>query len=238
MKRRLATYILALLALVPVRAFGDEGEVIEKQLAEIGTIHNEEIVVVQRKYTKKDWRHEFSPVQFGGVPFGTVRRTLMGGASYSLHFNDNWAWEALNFSYTKTFFSSFTDDINNNKEGAQAKIKPDFQKLLYFLTTGIQWTPIYGKMSTFSRWIAYIEPYIGLGVGVAKTEASSYVTFYPAIGIRAFFREWFSMKFEFRDYLYTEKFNTRTNPPVATSALRNNYAVMLSLSFWLPKMPL
>jgi len=238
MKRRLATYILALLSSIPLSALADDTTVIEKQLADIGTIQNEEIVVVQRKYTKKDWRHEFSPVQFGGVPFGTVRRTLLGGASYALHFNDNWAWEGLNFSYTKTFFSSFTDDINKNKTGPQANIKPDFQKLLYFLTTGIQWTPIYGKMATFSRWIAYIEPYIGLGAGVAKTETNSYFTFYPAIGIRAFFREWFSMKVEFRDYLYTERFLTRTNPPQNASALRNNYAVTLSLSFWLPKMPL
>jgi outer membrane beta-barrel protein len=109
---------------------------------------------------------------------------------------------------------------------------------LYFLTTGIQWTPIYGKMATFSRYIAYIEPYFGFGVGLARTESASYVTFYPAVGIRAFFREWFSMKFEFRDYLYTENYQTRTNPPTAASALRNNYAVTLSLSFWLPKMPL
>ena len=64
------------------------------------------------------------------------------------------------------------------------------------------------------------------------------MTFYPSIGIRAFFKEWFSMKFEFRDYLYTENFQTRTTPPTASSALRNNYAVTLSLSFWLPKMPL
>lgn len=237
MNRLLAIYILLPLALVSVRAFADDTTMIEKQLADIGTIQNEEIVVVQRKYTK-DWRHEFTPVQFGGVPFGTVRRTLLGGASYTLHANDSWGWEAINFSYTKTFFSGFTDDINKNFEGPQAKIKPDFQKLLYFLTTGVQWTPMYGKMATFSRWIAYVEPYIGFGVGIAKTEAASYLTFYPAIGIRAFFREWFSMKFEFRDYIYTENFLTRTNPPTAASALRNNYAVTISLSFWLPKMPL
>ena len=43
---------------------------------------------------------------------------------------------------------------------------------------------------------------------------------------------------EFRDYLYTEKFKTRTVPPTDATALRNNYAVTLSLSFWLPKMPI
>ena len=45
------------------------------------------------------------------------------------------------------------------------------------------------------------------------------------------------MKLEFRDYLYTERFTTRTTPPTESSALRNNYSVMASLSFWLPKMP-
>lgn len=220
--------------------FGAEN-VIEKQLQDIGAIPNEEVVVVQRKYTRKLMRHEFTPISFGGIPFGTVRRTLIGGASYTLHINDWFGIEALNFTYSKTFFSSFTDDINANKGSGlnpnQADIKPDFQKLLYFLTTGIQITPFYGKLSTFSRWIAYVEPYFTLGGGFAKTEVANYFTFYPGIGIRAFFKEWFSMKLEFRDYLYTEKFNTRTNPSVEDTAMRNNYAVMFSMSFWLPKMP-
>ena len=229
--------IYILIAFAPLLSlFAAEGNVIEKQLQEIGTIPNEEVVVVQRQYTKKDWRHELNPVSFGGVPFGTIRRSLMGGASYTLHMNDWFAWEGLSFMYTKSFFSSFTDDINENNPAPD--IKPDYQKLLYFLTTGVQLTPFYGKVSTLSRWIAYIEPYFGLGLGIAKTETNSYFTFYPAVGVRAFFREWFSMRLELRDYLYTEKYIDRNQAgSVPTSALRNNYAVMVSFSFWLPKMP-
>lgn len=211
--------------------------VIEKQLQEIGSIDNEEVVVVQRQFTTKSWRHELTPLSIGGVPFGTVRRTLLGGASYVLHANDWLGLELFNFSYSKTFFSSFTDDINNNKEAAQGDIKPDFQKLLYFLTAGVQITPFYGKASTFSRWIAYVEPYLALGAGIAKTEVRAYPVFYPGVGLRIYFKEWFSMRLEFRDYLYTERFMTRTSPATEESALRNNYAVSVSLSFWLPKMP-
>lgn len=230
------TLILPFLFSLPTLA--EDVDEIEDQLKEIGTIHNEEVVVVQRKYTRKNWRHEFSPVSFGGVPFGTVRRTLLGGASYTLHFNDWLGLELPNFAYSKTFFSSFTDDINQFKEDPnQANIKPDFQKLLFFLTGGLQITPFYGKVATFSRWIAYIEPYLTFGAGMAKTEVSSYLAFYPGIGIRVFFREWFSLRLEFRDYIYTEKFTTRTNPPQEASALRNNYAMTVGLSFWLPKMP-
>lgn len=218
----------------------DSGK-IEEQLAEIGTIGNEEIMVVQRKYTRKAWRHELTPITFGGIPFGTIRRTLIGGMNYTLHLSDQFALEAFNFTYSKNFFSSFTDDINQNKASGsnplQNDIKPDFQKLLYFMTAGMQYTPIYGKLSTFSRWIAYIEPYIGFGAGIAKTEASSYFTFYPAVGIRVFFREWFSMRLELRDYIYTEKYIARTAAAEEASATRHNYAVGLSFSFWLPKMP-
>jgi len=224
-------------------AYAEGSSVIEKQLEEIGSISDDEVVVVQRKYTTKTWRHEFTPVMLGGIPFGTVRRTLFAGASYTLHANDWLGLELVSFVYTKTFFSSFTDDLNNpaNKAAGlnpnQADIKPDFQKLLYFLTAGVQLTPIYGKVSTFSRWIAYFEPFLFLGAGISKTEANTYIAFVPGIGIRLFFKEWLSMKLEFRDYIYTERFRTRTNPPVDESALRNNYAVMVSLSFWLPKMP-
>lgn len=212
--------------------------VIEKQLQEIGSVPNEEVVVVQKKYTRKQIRHELTPIAFGGLPFGTIRRTLMGGASYTLHINDWFAVELFNFSYTKNFFSGFTDNINDNAERPnQAQIKPDYQKLLYFLTGGFQVSPFYGKFSTFSRWIAYIEPFVSLNLGLAKTEVNQYFAVVPGIGLRVFFKEWFSLKVEFKDYLYNEKFVTRTNPPVEQTALRNNYAVMASLSFWLPKMP-
>lgn len=232
--------LVAFLVLGHSNAFAASG-VIEQQLADIGTVTNDEVVVVQRQFTRKNMRHEFTPITLGGMPFGTVRRTLLGSASYTLHLNDNWGLELFNFAYTKTLFSSFTDDINNNKDpsvnAGQDDIRPDFQKLLWFATMGVVWTPTYGKVATFSQFIAYIEPYIGLGFGVAKTEADLYFAFYPAVGIRVFFKEWFSMKLEFRDYLYTEKFQTRTNPPTEATSLKNNYAVMVSLSFWLPKMP-
>jgi len=204
---------------------------IEKQLQEIGSVPNEEVLVIQRKFTRKEWRHEITPLNFGGIPFGTVRRTMTSGGSYSLHLKDWFALEPVNFTFSKNFFTSFTDDIE-----APSKLRPDPQRILYFLTTGIQFTPIYGKMSTLSKWIAYVEPYLGIGGGIAKTETDSYFTFYPAVGMRVFFKEWFSMKLELRDYMYTEQ----TIDPASkarTPNFRNNYAVGLSLSFWLPKMP-
>lgn len=219
------------LAMVSHGVWAADENVIEKQLQEIGAIPNEEIVVVQRKFTRKQWRHEFSPLGFGGVPFGTYRRTLLGSASYTLHANDWLGLELFNFSYNKNFFSSFLDDINSNAGGSSNKIYLDYQKLLYFITSGVQLTPFYGKVSTFSRWLAYIEPYFSAGVGIAKTETSSYIAAYPGVGLRAFFTEWFSMRLEFRDYIYSEKTRDGNNE------LRNNYAVSVALSFWLPKMP-
>lgn len=215
-------------------AFADDEGVIEKQLSEIGSIPNEEIMSVQRKYTRKVMRHELTPVSLGGVPFGTVRRTMTGGAGYSLHFND-WLAGEVNFTYTKNFFSRFTTDINENNPTPD--IRPDVQKLLLIGSLGLQFTPFYGKMSTFSRFIAYIEPFFSVGAGLAKTETNNYLTFYPGLGIRVFFREWVSMKFEFRDYMYFEKFVQRTTPHSEATSLRHNFSVAVALSFWLPKMP-
>lgn len=232
-------YRSLVLALCFLSGLGHAAETgkIEEQLAEIGAVAPEEVMVVQRKYTRKAWRHELTPLTLGGIPFGTVRRTLVGGANYTIHVSDDWAVEAFNFMYSKTFFSSFVDDINGHKVPGQNTLYPDYQKLLYFMTAGVQFTPMYGKLSTFSRWIAYIEPYIGLGAGIAKTESNSYVTFYPAIGIRAFFREWFSMRLELRDYIFSEKYIDRSSTATEASATRHNYAVGISFSFWLPKMP-
>jgi len=76
-----------------------------------------------------------------------------------------------------------------------------------------------------------------LGFGLARTESANYFTYYPGIGIRAFFKEWFSMRLEFRDYLYTERFTNRSGAGGTSTSLRNNYAVQVAFSFWLPKMP-
>ncbi len=223
-------FILSVFFGLFVSSFSFGSNTIEEQLIEIGKVHNDEIVVVQRKYTRKDWRHELVPIMFGGIPFGTFRRTLFGGASYTLHLNDWLAFEGVTFLYSQTFFTSFTKDITANPE-----IKPDYQKLIYFLSSGFQISPFYGKLSTFSRWIAYIEPFISLGGGIAKTETNNYFTFYPGFGIRAFFKEWFSMRIELRDYIYSEAQAARSG---GSSRLTNNYSVMLSLSFWIPKMPI
>ncbi len=206
--------------------------IIEEQLQEIGSVPDKEIVVVQRKYTRKNSRWEITPVAFGGVPYGTVTRSLFGGTSLTYHANDQWAFEVPNFVYTKSFFSSFTSDINvGQAANSKPTINVDQQKLLFFLTGGIQFTPFYGKLSTFSQYIAYLEPFITVGAGLAKTETSNYFTFYPGVGFRIFFKEWFSMRFDLRDYIYTEVSASQG------TRLRNNYAFTVSLSFWLPKMP-
>ena len=94
------------------------------------------------------------------------------------------------------------------------------------------------KLATFSRFIAYIEPYLSLGAGLAKTDTHNYLTLVPGIGFRIFFKEWFSMRVDFRDYLYNEQYLDRSGGGATNaSRLSNNYAVMVSLSFWLPKMP-
>ncbi len=209
--------------------------IIEEQLTEIGQVPNEEIVVVQRQYTRKTGRFELTPVQVGGVPFGDFRRTLFGGASATYHLNDWLGFEVPAFAYTKTFFSSFTSNINAGQTAAGAPlINVDEQRLLFFLTGGVQLTPFYGKLSTFSRYIAYIEPFFSLNAGLARTETSNYLTVVPGLGFRLFFKEWFSMRFDFRNYIYNER-SVSTGTPV--DKLRMNYAFTVSLSFWLPKMP-
>jgi hypothetical protein len=119
-RRRIATglinpFAMALALWGATQAFvanADSDNVIEKQLADIGGIPNEEVVVVQRKYTRKQWRHEFTPVALGGLPFGTVRRSLMGGASYTLHMNDWLGFESPPFTEKLLRFLALSDTSN------------------------------------------------------------------------------------------------------------------------------
>lgn len=228
-------FLILLLTSVTKLALADSN-VIEKQLIDIGSIPNNEVMVVQKKYTKKSMRHELTPIRFGGLPFGDIRRTFFAGASYTLHLNDAIALELLDFTYTKDFFTSFAKDISEGQTAASLhEIKPDVNRLLYMITPGIQFSPTYGKASTMSHWIAYLEPYLSINAGIARTESGTYFTFAPGAGMRVFFKEWFSMKLEFRDYIYTEKVIDRANGGTKNKT-QNNYSIAASLSFWIPKM--
>ena len=121
-------FLLLCLGLVGRVALSDSN-VIEKQLIDIGTIPNDEVVVVQKKYTRKNFRHEITPIRFGGLPFGDIRRTLFAGASYTLHLSDSFALELFDFTYTKDFFTGFTSDISaEQKIAGKAELKPDPRK--------------------------------------------------------------------------------------------------------------
>lgn len=227
-------YLILLITSLTRLAVADSN-VIEKQLIDIGSIPNSEVVVVQKKYTKKTFRHEITPIRFGGLPFGDIRNTFFGGASYTLHLGDAIGLELIDFTYTKDFFTSFSADISAGQTAAnKPTIKPDVQRLLFMFTPGIQFSPTHGKASTLSHWIAYLEPYFSLNAGLARTEANTYFTIAPGLGMRIFFKEWFSMKVEFRDYIYTETGQDSTGAP--KNRTRNNYSVAASLSFWIPKM--
>ncbi|NBW99663.1 hypothetical protein EBR03_08840, partial [bacterium] len=79
MKKSLLSLGFVFLTLLAPFSFAEETSEIEKQLEEVGSIPDEEVLVVQRKFTRKEWRHEISPLNFGGIPFGTVRRTMTSG---------------------------------------------------------------------------------------------------------------------------------------------------------------
>lgn len=226
--------LLALPLLSVPTAHADEN-IIEEQLQEIGQIPNEEVMVVQRKYTRKKFRHELTPALLGGLPFNSVRRTLYGGASYTLHVNDWLGFEAM-FNYSQSFIGGFVNDVNSNSTRPnQNPINPDYQKLLYAVYVGAQISPFYGKMATLSSSIAFLEPFFYLGAGIANTEKYLYPTVVPGIGVRVFFKEWFSLRLEIRDLIYNERAISRVTG-LEESGIRNNYMFLASLSFWLPKM--
>jgi outer membrane beta-barrel protein len=226
--------LLALPLCLATPARADEN-IIEEQLQEIGKIPNEEVMVVQRKYTRKRLRHELTPALIGGLPFNSVRRTLYGGASYTLHINDWLGLEAM-FNYSQSFIGGFVFDINNNATRPnQLPINADYQKLLFAVYAGAQLSPFYGKMATLSSSIAFLEPYFYLGAGLANTEKFLYPTLVPGVGLRVFFKEWFSMRVDVRNILYNERFISRQSG-LEQTGIRSNWMILASLSFWLPKM--
>lgn len=109
----------------------------------------------------------------------------------------------------------------------------DNERLLFYQAS-MTFSPLYGKISFFTWFVANFDIYILGGGGVVnysgRTDGSSFMA-NVGLGQRFFVNEWLSVKAEFRDYIFSRK-----NPAgsVAAEKVAHNYAVVLGAAVLFP----
>jgi outer membrane beta-barrel protein len=125
----------------------------------------ETIYAVQRKAFLVDGKFELTPLLSSSFSDRFVQ-TFAPAASIVYHLSENFGLE-LYGAYMFPDESSLTDEILN-----KLKLRSDTAKLtqmLWATGVGVQWSPIYGKLQIFNKFLGNFNFYLGAGVGVGQT---------------------------------------------------------------------
>jgi outer membrane beta-barrel protein len=169
---------------------------------------SESEVIQNRAYTKA---HSFELNALGGVVFSDpfLANTLLG-ARIAYNISDTWAIHAMGW---KDFVSP-SDAANTfaKTAGYEALTNPPD----YFYGLGVDFTPIYGKLSFFGSYILHYDLGINAGAGVTGTSTGNDFTPYVGLSQKIYLTSHLSIGLDYHLMAYSE------NIPVHDSTTQFN----------------
>lgn len=123
--------------------------------------------VVQKKQYLKGGKLEITPTAGIVLNDNFLRITPFGGI-LDYYFNEYWALEVEGYSIT-TQPSSFTRYLKDH-----FNIVPEYNEQKWSAAGGIQWSPLYGKMSFLASSIIPYDMYFTLTGGMTGSTSGSY----------------------------------------------------------------
>ncbi|MEQ8275207.1 MAG: outer membrane beta-barrel domain-containing protein [Deltaproteobacteria bacterium] len=183
-------------------------------LAEDDELNKGRVIAVQ----DRDFRmvHEFT-LSTGVLPMDAFYTGYSLGGSYTLHFSDLIAWEAVSFHYSANVGSGLESTLAQRWDVAPTN-DPEIQ---YLLGSNLTLTPLFGKLTFFNRAILHAGTFISVGGGVVRFTDG----FRPQVsigpGVRLFWGNVVSTRLELRNII----------APDFPDGLEYILHVMLSVSF-------
>jgi outer membrane beta-barrel protein len=140
--------------------------------------------------------HELG-VAVGVLPLDALYTGFSLGLSYTHHFSDIWAWEAIDFHYSANVDTGLDVTLAERWSVAPTS-NPEVQ---YLASTHAVFAPLFGKLALFNSSINYVETYFSLGGGVARFSDGfrPQLSFGP--GIRLFIGQRVSARLDIRSSL-------------------------------------
>jgi outer membrane beta-barrel protein len=178
--------------------------------------------VVPRKI-QKSLRHELSAV--GGWYAGDISdgAPIFGG-SYTFHFTEELALEAMYLHTTKSF--GFIEAVNRANENVLDIGNASSAVNMYF--GHLVWTLAYGKVRWFGGPIGRFDFYVAAGAGAVDESGSRGVAGSGGFGMKLFFNEWLGMRLDIRDQIRSVR------GPLGVERTVNDIAVLGGLSVFIP----
>ncbi len=107
--------------------------------------------------------HELD-VGVGVLPASALYTGLSLGGSYTLHLSEIVALELVDFRYAAALDSGLTGSLET-RFGVAPTVEPQVE---YLASTGLLFTPLYGKVALFDRAVLNLSTHLHLGFGVAN----------------------------------------------------------------------
>lgn len=190
-----------------------------------------DVAVIQKRFLPKSKRFEFNP-NVGLITNNAFFQTLYAQARLAYAITEKWAIEAT--------VASFFDSEYKVTKDLHDQVGVDTKSLLLpemYYGADIRWSPIYGKMGSFSEGIIPFDMYFSLGAGIMDTnQTDSPMAIHLGTGQIFGINKWMAFRWDLSGYFYSSDVEPAGNAGGAQKNSQSFTDVQLSLgmSFFFP----
>jgi len=179
----------------------------------------DDIAVLPRRYSLKARRVEITPTYFFTLNNPLIRHHAVGAQIN--YFLSEALWLGVEGQY---YFPQQTNDSTGTYflTGAQDKVLPAVNKLIFSALLDFGYVPAYGKFALFNRAIVHWEGYVTAGVGAFMSEVipvkrsdpsfrNISAIFKVGVGARLFLTKWMALNSFLTLYGYPDTFEPVAN---------------------------
>ena len=141
-------------------------------------------------------RHEFD-VAVGVLPLDAFTKGITVSGSYTLHFDDLYAWEMIQGSY------SFPVDTHLKADLAALDVQPTpFERVIWYATSNFVWKPIYWKGALLNENVIHGAIFFVAGGGYGTLTRSGRPVVDLGMGFRFYMSRSVSFRLDLRDLAF------------------------------------
>jgi len=193
-----------------------------QETIDLGVIKDEDITVVQKLLYPKEGRMELG-LHLGVMPFDAYVTNAHGQLSFNQHLSERFSLSVLAGGGT-----GFKTSVYKKLESPAYGVAP----YAYRYLAGVEWAPIYAKMSFNGRKVVHYDVYLAGRLGVTFEQSiiegggsALGPTLSPGIGSRLFLSRSTALKAEFRDDLMLQRRSL-----TETTAFKQNASVTVGFT--------
>ena len=129
----------------------------------------------------------------GALPLDAFKKGVTASGALTLHYDHQWAWEALNAAYSFEYTTALEDELRAFKLQATP-----FERVRGFVTSSVVFTPLYWKGAWLNRDLSYGELFFVAGGGYGWLTQTSRPAVSGGVGVRVIHSEAWSSRLDVR----------------------------------------